>query len=404
MADTRRALGAILTPTVVTLGVVSLFTDVAADMVTPYLGLFLTRELGAQTEVLGLLEGAATTLSAVMKWVSGRLADRPGARKPMVFFGYALANLARPLMGLATAPGMVFTIRLIDRVGKGLRTTPRDTLLALSVPPEDRATAFGFHRAMDNLGAVIGPLVAVGVLSRWPGDLRRVFLAASIPGAVALLVLALGVREAPASEAKATPEGPVEARASRPPRVIYSRAFQEYLWLDAVFTLGDASDTFVMLRATDLGVPLTQLPLYWGALSLLRALTTTPGGRLADTIGRARAIQYGRAAYALAWLLFGLATRPWHLAPAIACYGVYYGLTEGTERAMIASLSPKESLGRGFGRYHLVLGLLTLPASLLFGRLYRVDHGRTAFIAAAAMALIASLGLSQWRRRHEPAG
>lgn len=389
-----------LSATVFALGAVSLLTDVAADMVTPYLGVFLTRDLGAPAAAMGLLEGAADSLSALTKYLAGKASDRGGRRSPWIVAGYALANTARPLLSLASAPWHVFAVRLTDRVGKGLRTAPRDALLAASVHPSRRATAFGIHRGMDNLGAVFGPLCAIAVLQHTHGDLRAVFAAAAIPGALAVLTLRLAVREGPA-RAPATTAAPTEPDATTGPLPGPLRA---YLGWVALLAAATASDTFLLLRAADLGVATRHLPLLWGGLSLLRALTAAPGGRLADRIGPARAVNLGWALRALAWMGFGLAQTPTQLLFAMVLYGSFYGLTEGTERALVASLCPPSRLGRAFGAFNLVTGALALPASLLFGALYPHDHGRTAFVLYGAVTLVAAWGLRRWRHQRAEAG
>ncbi len=381
--------------TVIALGFVSFFTDVAADMVTPYLAVFLTANLHASTGFVGAVEGAAEATAALMKYLGGHLSDRSSRRKPLVIAGYAIANLARPFVALAVAPWQVLAVRLVDRVGKGLRTAPRDALIVETTAPDRRAYAFGFHRGLDNLGAVFGPLAALGVLHVTGADLRMVFAATVVPGLVSVLVLIFGVREVTPlpREASATTKGPA---------LPFSSALRRYLVWVGIFTLGNASDVFLILRARDLGVPNTALPLCWGALSLLRAVAAAPGGRVADHIGRTRALSLGWALYALAYLAFGYATQPWHCAPALVVYGAYYGLTEGTERALVASLAPRDGTGRAFGLFSLVTGALALPASLMFGALYPLAGTMIAFATAAAFAAIASVGLLLDREIAEP--
>lgn len=394
-----------LNRTVLALGTVSLLTDVSADMVTPYLAVFLTRHLHAPAAAVGLLEGAADSLSAFTKYLAGRASDTGGRRKPWVVAGYTLANTVRPLLSLATAPWHVFAVRITDRIGKGLRTAPRDALLAASVDPSLRATAFGIHRGMDNLGAVFGPLAAMGVLGLTHGDLRSVFAAAAIPGLLAVVTLRLAVREDPAPpKAPAVPTPSAPASSVPPPELQgpLPGALRGYLGWVGLFAAAGASDAFLLLRAADLGVATRHLPLVWGGLSLLRALAAGPGGRLADRYGTARAVNLGWTLRAVAWVGFGLAQTPLHLVLALLVYGAYYGLTEGTERALVASLCPPERLGRAFGAFNLVTGVMALPASLAFGALYPLDHGRTAFVLYAGVALGAAGGLWRWRRTVTP--
>jgi len=380
-----------LSRNVIALGVVSLLTDVAADMVTPFLPLFLTVHLHARGAWVGLVEGVAESTSALVKYLSGALSDRLTRRKPLVILGYSIANLARPFLALAAAPWHVLAVRFVDRVGKGVRTAPRDALIAQSTEPARRAHAFGFHRGMDNLGAFIGPLVATAILWASHDDLRLVFAATVVPGLLALLVLAVGVREepvpAPLPVAKSVSgDGPTDP------------AFNRYLAVVAVFTLANASDGFLVMHAHALGVPTRYLPLAWGALSLLRAVTAAPGGRVADRIGRAPCLAVAWALYALAYLGFGLARGPWDLLPAMLLYGLYYGLSEGTERALVASFAGPGGMGRAFGRFNLVTGALALPASLMFGALYPQHRGLYAFGLCAGLAAVASAAMA-WASR-----
>lgn len=379
--------------TVVVLGVVSLLTDVAADMVMPLLPAFLV-SIGGGARALGLIEGAATATSALMKFAVGSLSDHVHRKKPLVLFGYALANAARPLLALAGAPWQVLAVRFVDRVGKGVRTAPRDALLARESDPKHRALAFGFHRSMDNAGAVLGPLVATALLALRPGDVRFVFAMTVVPGALSVLAVLLGVKETAAPDEAA--KKPRASLAGAPPAPM-----RPYLALLAVFTLANASDGFLLLRAEELGVPRARLPLAWGALSLLRALTGTPGGRFADRFGRGRALALGWALYAVAYAGFGAAHTALQALPALLAYGLYYGLSEGTELALVASLAPKEELGRAYGWFYLVTGLLALPSSLAFGLALDRGYTRAAFGVCAALALASSLGLLAWRRGRE---
>lgn len=389
---TRGASG--LGRTVVVLGVVSFLTDVAADMVVPFLPLFLATQLHAGARALGLIEGVAESTSAVMKFLVGTLSDRMHRKKPLVLLGYTVSNLARPLLALATAPWHVLLVRFVDRIGKGVRTAPRDALIARSSHPSQRAFAFGFHRGMDNLGAVFGPLAATAILAASSDDLRVVFAATLVPGLLSILAVLLGVRE----PAAPIPEGPPKPLPSL--RGPVPERMRSYLVIVAVFSLANASDSFLILRARELGVPLRWIPFAWGGLSLLRALAAAPGGRVADRIGRGRALSLGWALYAVAYLGFGFAHTPWIALASLVVYGAYYGLTEGTERALVASLARDDELGRAFGYFNLLTGLLALPASLTFGALYPLHHGKVAFGLCAALSVVASLSMALWSRAH----
>jgi len=382
---------------VLALSAVSFLTDVAADMVVPYLPLFLTVTLHASADWVGLVEGVAEATAAVVKYISGRVSDRMPRKKPVVLLGYTLANLVRPLLSLAVAPWQVLAVRFVDRVGKGIRTAPRDVLIARETPEKHRAYAFGFHRGMDNLGAVFGPLAALAVLTATHDDLRMVFAATIVPGTLALLAVVLFVRETPAVETDETRRAAADdARAPLP------GALKRFLLLVGVFSLGNASDGFLVLRAHQLGVATRWIPLAWGALSLLRAASTVPGGWVADRVGRARALTLGWWLYAAAWLGFGLATKPWMAAIALLVYGAYYGLTEGTERALVATLAGERSLGRAYGAFNRVAWRRVLPASVMFGKLLRWHGPRVAFGVGALFAALAALGMMARSRRDEP--
>ncbi|HVR09037.1 MAG TPA: MFS transporter [Thermoanaerobaculia bacterium] len=383
---------------VVTLAGVSLLTDVASEMSYPLLPIFLTTVLGASATALGAIEGVAESIASLLKLVSGRLSDRLAGRKLLVVIGYGLASLVKPLLGLTRTPGQVMAIRVTDRVGKGIRTSPRDALIADSVAPSIRGRAFGFHRAADNLGAVIGPLIAFALLRYGRGiDLRRVFLLTAIPAALSVALLVFGLREVPRPSDQGR-EG--STRSARPQR---SRALRtssglgaRFWWLFAiliVFTLGNSSDAFLLLRATRLGVAPALVPVLWALLNLVKALGNVPGGVLSDRFGRRPLLIAGWAIYAAVYLGFGLAGAAWQVWALFAVYGLYFGATEGVETALVADFVPADRRGTAFGFYNLALGIAALPASLIFGEL--VDHAgaRVAFLFGASMALAATVGI-----------
>ncbi len=378
-----------LSRTVVVLGVVSLFTDVAADMAVPFLPALLA-SMGAGAAALGLVEGVATATSSLMKFFVGTLSDHVPRKKPLVLLGYTVSNLARPLLAVVSAPWHVLAVRFVDRLGKGVRTSPRDALIARSTPRERHGVAFGFHRAMDNAGAVLGPLAATAVLRYAPDNIRLVLALTAVPGVVSIACVAFGVREDPAPEVSSKPATKLSLHGPVPP------AMRPLLALVAVFTLANASDSFLILRAKELGVPTVWLPIAWASLSLVRALAATPGGWIADRIGRARALSLGWALYAVAYAGFGFARSLPVAALSLLTYGLYYGLTEGTERAMVSSLVRDDELGRAFGYFNLVTGLMALPASVLFGWLLPVHHGLWAWGGSAALAALSALGMARW--------
>ncbi|MFL5311458.1 MAG: MFS transporter [Myxococcales bacterium] len=387
------------------LGLVSLFGDVSSEMVVPLLPAFLVA-LGGGAEALGIIEGVAEATASLFKYFSGRWSDRVRRLLPLAMAGYGIAALARPLLAVASAPWHVFAVRCVDRVGKGIRTSPRDKLLAASADPERLAEAYSFHRGMDHLGAAIGPLVAAALLLLWPGELRRVFALAAIPGALAVALLfavreiddhplaARGVRPAEDAFAGGSPSletvsGSAAARnsqaASRIPRRLLASIF--------VFTVGNSTDTLLLLRAHGLGVSTALLPALWTVLHVVRAATSWQLGRLADRLGRRAALATGWAWYAVCYLGFAFASVHWHAWALFAAYGLVAGLTEGTERALVASAVPQGSRGRALGVYNLVSGTGLLVASVVAGEVW--DHaspaaalGLGAALAAAAASLL----------------
>ena len=373
---------------VVALAAVSFLTDVASDMTYPLLPVFLASVLGAGATAVGAIEGVAESTAALLKLGSGWWSDRLARRKPLVLAGYTLASAVRPFLGLARSTGQVLAIRVADRVGKGLRTAPRDALIADSVPPGIRGRAFGFHRAADHAGAVVGPLLAWALLG-WGGlSLRELFLWTAVPGALAVLVLVVGVREAPRAAPAVVPSGPARLEGR------LGRRFWAYLAVLLVFTLGNSTDAFLLLRAADLGVEPALVPLLWAMLHLVKSAASTPGGALSDRLGRKPLIAAGWLLYAAVYLGFALADTTWQAWALFAVYGVFFGLTEGTEKALVADLVGPERRGAAFGWYNLALGLGALPASLLFGVIWDRAGAPAAFGFGAAMALVAAVGLA----------
>ena len=372
---------------VVALAVVSFLTDVSSEMTYPLLPVFLHTVLGASATTIGVIEGAAESTAALLKLWSGWLSDRVPRRKPLVLAGYGLASAVRPLIGFAQSALQVFAARMSDRVGKGIRTSPRDALIADSVDPSIRGRAFGFHRAADNAGACVGPLLAFALL-RWGHiDLRHVFLWTAVPGALAVAALVFGVREGGREEKPQTPGG-------LDLRVPLGKRFWLFLGVLLLFTLGNSTDAFLLLRATNLGVAPFLLPILWAMLSLVKSAASTPGGALSDRIGRKPLLVAGWLVYAAVYFGLAHARETWHAWALFAVYGLYFGLTEGVEKALVADLVPPDRRGAAFGWYNLALGLGALPASLIFGALWDRKGPATAFGFGASMALLAALGIT----------
>jgi MFS family permease len=375
-------------------GWVSFLSDVASDMIFPLLPDFLTRTLKAGPAALGLIEGVAEATSSIMKMISGWWSDRTRRRKPLVVAGYSIAAAARPLVGLATSWGQVLAIRFTDRVGKGIRTAPRDALLSELVPPERRGRAFGLQRAMDNAGAVVGPLLAAALLKFVVDDERSVFLLAAIPGLAAVLLVLFAVKE--------TPKEPRPADLPREPAQPLPRRLKVAIAIFVLFTLASSTDAFLILRARDAGMELWQLPLLWAFFNGVKAAAGVPGGALADRIGHVRTIVLGWAVYAIAYVGFALVSSPGQLWGLFAFYAVFYALTEGAERALVADLSPGHLRGKAFGAFHASVGLAALPASVLFGLLWTAFGARAAFLIGAGVALVAAAALLAFRVRYGP--
>jgi MFS family permease len=371
-----------LSRNVVALGLVSLLTDASSEMIYPLLPLFLTSVLGAGQIFVGLVEGIAESAASLTKLGSGWLSDRLGRRKELVVAGYTLSTLTRPLVAFALAPWHVLAVRFADRLGKGLRTSPRDALIAASTDVTMRGRAYGFHRSMDHLGAVAGPALAFGLLAMLGERLRMIFLLAAIPGFLSVLILTLWVSDVQ-----------VERAATREPRRAARLDGQliRFLLVVTLFTLGNSSDAFLLLRARDVGIAVAHLPLLWMFFHVIKAATGMPGGILSDLRGRRGAIIAGWLIYALAYLGFGAASHPWHIWALFAFYGLYFGLTEGVERALIADLVPAERQASAFGVYHFCIGIAALPSSLLMGYLYQRFGAGPAFTVGASLAALSAL-------------
>jgi MFS family permease len=400
---------------VIALAVVSLFTDVSSEMIYPLLPVFLTATLGASASTLGVIEGAAETTASLLKLASGWWSDRVRRRKPLVVFGYALASLVRPLIAAAQSATQVLVIRLTDRIGKGIRNSPRDALIAESVDPSIRGRAFGFHRAGDNAGGVVGPLIAFALLQWWVLDLRTVFWLALIPGILATITVIVFVRETQASSVTPPParsaaeNGPVAQRATAEDSTLGTvvgqdttvaaktnlpKAYWAYLGVLLLFSLGNSTDAFLLLRARQLDVSLALIPIIWATLNVVRTLASTHAGALSDRIGRVPTVIAGWAIYALVYFGFAFASLQWHAWALFAAYGLFFALTEGAERALVADFVPAARRGTAFGWYYLVVGLATLPASILFGVVWDRLGSHAAFIMGAVLATLAAVGIA----------
>lgn len=359
------------------LGAVSFFTDIASEMVYPLLPLFLTGVLGASTTVVGLVEGVAEATASLFKVAGGRISDRMAARKPLILLGYGFPALLRPVLALAMAPWQVLAYRFLDRVGKGLRTAPRDALIAEVVDREGYGRAYGFHRAMDSLGATIGPLLAFLLLPLL--DFRGVFWVSAIPALLATLIILLFLRE---KRGQARPLPPLRLSA-------FSLRYRWFLLVAGVATLGVSSNAFLILRLHDLGLSAAQATLVYTVYNLFYALMAYPLGSLADRVGAKALVMLGFTTYALVYLGFGLSSAAWQGILLFLLYALYSAAFEGSSRAYLAQIIPDTEKASAIGLYHTLVGLLLLPASTLFGFLWQHFGTSVAFFTSATLAFLA---------------
>ena len=384
------------------LGVVSFLTDVSSEMIFTLLPLFLLNVLRVGTPVIGLIEGIAEGTASLLKVLSGWLSDRLGRRKGLAVFGYSLSTLAKPFLYFATTWGAAAGVRFVDRIGKGIRTSPRDALVADSAPPEEMGKSFGFHRGMDTLGAVLGLSVAalvVYVVQQGGLELTRdafqtIVLVGIVPAVLAVLVLLFFVRERGKG---AGSESPTASFGGLPPEAVNARKgfdlrFKLFLVVVVVFTLGNSSDAFLILRAQDLGFSVPQVLLLFVAFNLVYALAALPAGLVSDRLGRKGVIVVGWSIYALAYLGLAVASAAWQVWLLFALYGLYYGVAEGVSRAFVADLVPAERRGTAYGLYHTAVGLSLLPASLIAGWLWHLIGPEAPFFFGAVTAGVAALG------------
>lgn len=382
--------------TVWLIGLISLVNDSASEMLYPLIPLYLSSVLMAGPRALGIIEGIAEATASLLKLFSGVIVDRTGRAKPWVVFGYGLAGFGRPLIAFAGSWPFLLVIRFADRVGKGLRTSPRDALLAASAGPNMRGLAFGLHRAMDNAGAVVGPLAATLLLLSGLG-LREIFLWSIIP-ALLCLALALTIRE---------PQGCSPATARRFDWRLRDMpsVFKRYIVVVAIFTLGNSSNMFLLLRAKELGVPQAQIPLLWAAVSVVAMLFSTPLSALSDRWGRVRLLVAGYIAYGLFYIVLGLIAQDGlALFALFGFYGLFMAATEGVEKALVADLAPEGLQGTAFGWFNLIAGIMLLPASIFFGWLYQSFSPLTAFSFSGSCAVLAAILLFAWVKPERSAG
>ncbi len=399
------------------ISLVSLLNDVSSEIIYPLLPFFLNITLGVSPRVLGSIEGAAESVSSLLKLFAGHFSDRFGKRKIFVVFGYVLSSFARPLLAFATGWHQVLAIRLSDRVGKGIRTAPRDAMIADTVAIKERGLAFGFHRAMDHTGAVVGPLIGYLLVSLLAADrnalaaedFTTIFLLASIPALAAVLVVSLFVRESHKAKRAGDPDADTATNIAAVPVRFSLRGFDGnfkcFLVLISLFTLSNSSDFFLLLRARDGGVSVLSTSLLWAALHGSKVLSSIFGGDLSDRLGRKRLIVSGWILYAAVYAGFAFVSEPISVWILFLIYGIYFGLAEGAEKALVADLVRPEQRGTAYGLYNLAFGITVFPASLLMGTLWDWRGARTAFLVSASLGATAALLLMILvkTRRHIPA-
>ena len=386
---------------VVAIGLVSLLNDASSEIIYPLLPIFLTTSLGASATALGMIEGLAESMASLLKLFAGYLSDRLGKRKWLVVGGYALASLVRPFIGFAGNWQQVLAIRLADRVGKGVRTAPRDAMIADTATIEQRGLAFGFHRAMDHAGAVIGPLVGYVLLAAFvlnseaPSDreFTTIFLLASVPALLAVLVAVFFMRESPVHVARGEEIQKLSLRG-------FDGNFKRFLLILALFTLSNSSDGFLIRRATESGVSIKHVLLLWAAHHGTKVLSSLYGGDLSDRLGRKRLIVSGWVLYAAVYAGFAFVTQEVSVWILFLIYGIYFGLVEGAEKALVADLVRPEQRGTAYGLYNLAFGITVFPASLLMGMIWDWKGPTTAFLISAVMGATAAALLLLFVRPH----
>lgn len=380
--------------TVVILGLVSFFNDLASEMVTPFIPILIATVLGAGPVILGLVEGVADAAASFLKLWAGSYSDAGrGRRKRLTVFGYTLSNFVRPLLGLISGWGALLLLRGIDRVGKGIRNAPRDALLADATHPSMHGHAYGFQRALDNAGAMCGSLLAIVALT-WIGlSVSEVILWSAVPGVLVLLLIS-GIQEPPhRTIKKGAPKTPLAwSGLSRPAR--------RYLVVLVLFTFARVSESFILLRGNELGMSVVQLLLLWATLNISKAATSTFGGRMADAFGLGHLTMTGWLGYGLSFFALSQVSHVDALWISVVVYGLVTGLSEGSERALISVYAIDNERGAAFGWYHLAVGLSAIPAGVLFGALWHYWGAGTAFLFAGSLALVCVLLLRQWRFSH----
>ncbi|OGY25018.1 MAG: MFS transporter [Candidatus Woykebacteria bacterium RBG_13_40_7b] len=367
------------------LGLVSLLNDASSEMIYPLIPLFLTQVLGASLATVGIIEGIAESTAAILKTFSGYLSDKIGRRKGLTVIGYSLSAISKPILSVATSPLHVLLVRFSDRVGKGIRTAPRDALVSFSANKKNLGKSFGFHRAMDNLGATIGPLLAFVLLVLFHNNFRLIFLLSFVASAIAVVVLIVFVKEVKLK--KSTVEMPKISWS------IFSLRFYVFLLAILIFSLGNSSDAFLVLRAKNLGMSLFLIPVAYAVFNIVYSIFSTPLGAFSDKIGRRKTLTFGFLIFALVYFGFGQADAQIFIWPLFALYGIYAAATEGVIRAYTADLVGEKIRGTAYGLLNGTIGIALLPASVVAGFLWDRVSPSAPFYYGATLALLALLVL-----------
>ena len=376
------------------MGITSFFTDVGSEMIYPILPIFLSSVLGVNKAFIGLIEGIAEATASLLKLVSGWVSDKMGKRKEIVVLGYSLSTIAKPFLALATSGWHVLGLRFLDKLGKGLRTSPRDALIAESCDSCDRGKSFGFHRALDSAGAMVGPGIAFVLMPLLGGltavsPFRIIFLLSTIPATIAVIILILFVRDIK-PQISCSISDP-EKQSNLNLKSILNKKFIVFMLIFTLFTLGNSSDAFLILRAQDLNISLFFIPLLWMMFNAVYTAFSFPAGKISDIIGRKKVLVTGLIVYSLVYFGFGTSSQAWHIWVLFALYGAYYGITEGTSRALIADSIPAEVRATAYGAYNTVIGISAFFSSVIMGLLWQTFGATVAFTFGGSLAAVSSV-------------
>lgn len=369
------------------LGMVSLLTDLSSQMIVPILPLYLTSVLHVQVGTVGIIEGIAESTASVLKFFSGWISDQFGKRKLLMVVGYGLSNLIKPFFALSSSWGQVLFIRFADRFGKGIRTSPRDAILADTTKKEERGKAFGFRRSMDTLGAALGPLVTYLILTFWNGSYQAVFWLSAIPGLLATLLLIFFLKD------KRNP-AKTQSNVRSLPKISFKGLDSRFVWftlITTLFTIGNFSDAFLILRAKDVGMAAQYIPLTYFAYNIVTSIFSTPFGMISDRIGRRPVLITGYVMFAIIYLGFGLVHTIFGIWILFFLYGLYYATTEGIQKSYVADMVPEGKRGMAMGTFNALTGIAALPASVLAGVLWQSFGAFTAFGVSSLLAIISAL-------------